>query len=219
MGMAAEPASETDSREPSGAIAGAASWLEVHGDALFRFARARVANRETAEDLVQETLLAALQSHDRFELRSSVSTWLFSILRHKISDHYRREGAVGGPSGATAGAEVEAGSESRAIVKRFFTNEGFWRNAPSRWKRPDEALQDDEFWRVLDGCLSGLPRTLSESFVLRELDQLDQEELCKVLDLTPGNLRVRLHRARLLLRDCLTTKWFGSRSERAPRKP
>lgn len=214
--MAAEPASETDSREPSGTMAGAATWLEVHGDALFRYARARVANRQTAEDLVQETLLAALQSRERFEHRSSVGTWLFSILRHKISDHYRRDGA----SRRAAGLRARAGSGSRsdAIVERFFTSKGFWRNAPSPWKRPDEALQDDEFWRVLDGCLGQLPRTLSEAFMLRELDQLDLEELCKLLHLTPGNLRVRLHRARLLLRDCLETRWFGSRSELAPRK-
>ena len=148
-----------------------------------------------------------------------MGTWLFSILPHKISDHYRREGAAGGPSGASSGAEAEAGSGSgsRAIVA-FFTSEGYWRNAPSRWKRPDERFRTTNSGVFSTAAWAGCPDALGK-LLLRELDQLDQEELCKVLDLTPGNLRVRLHPARLCFRDCLTTKWFGSRSERAPRKP
>ncbi|HKM54852.1 MAG TPA: sigma factor-like helix-turn-helix DNA-binding protein, partial [Isosphaeraceae bacterium] len=99
------------------------------------------------------------------------------------------------------------------------TGDGFWRNAPSTWKAPEDALLDDEFWSVLEGCLDGLPRSLAHVFMLRELEQIDVEELCKILGLTPGNLRIRLHRARLLLRDCLERRWFGSRSDEAPRTP
>jgi RNA polymerase sigma-70 factor (ECF subfamily) len=88
--MAADPVSETDPRKPTGSGGDALAWLEQHGDELYHYARGRVGTRELAEDLVQDTLPAALQSFDRFQNRSSVRTWLCSILRHKILDHYRR---------------------------------------------------------------------------------------------------------------------------------
>ncbi len=90
--MTAEQASKTESQAPTATQEDASAWLEEHGDALYGYAKARVGTRELAEDLVQETLLAALQSRDRFAGRSSVRTWLFSILRHKIVDVYRRGG-------------------------------------------------------------------------------------------------------------------------------
>jgi len=209
--MTAERTSETDSHEPPAPREDASGWLEQHGDALYGYARARVGARELAEDLVQETLLAALQSQDRFASRSSVRTWLFSILRHKIVDLYRRGGA--GRQSAGNGEPLA----SQKSEHEFFTGAGFWQNAPSSWKTPEEAFLDDEFWSVLDGCLGDLPRSLARAFMLRELEHLDVEELCKILGLTPGNLRVRMHRARLLLRDCLEKRWFGSRSDEAPR--
>lgn len=211
--MTAEKTSDTDSQEPPAPREDASAWLEQHGDALYCYARPRVGTRELAEDLVQETLLAALQSRERFASRSSVRTWLFSILRHKIVDLYRRGGAGRQLAGH---GEMLASQYSEQV---FFTGDGFWRNAPSSWKTAEEALLDDEFWNVLEGCLGDLPRSLAQVFMLRELEQIDVEEICKILGLTPGNLRVRLHRARLLLRDCLERRWFGSRSDEAPRTP
>jgi RNA polymerase sigma-70 factor (ECF subfamily) len=211
--MTAEKSSDTDSQEPPALREDASAWLEQHGDALYGYARARAGTRELAEDLVQETLLAALQSRERFASRSSVRTWLFSILRHKIVDLYRRGGAGRQLAGR---GEMLASQNSEQV---FFTGDGFWRNAPSSWKTAEEALLDDEFWSVLEGCLGDLPRSLAQVFMLRELEQIDVEELCKILGLTPGNLRIRLHRARLLLRDCLERRWFGSRSDEAPRTP
>lgn len=209
--MAADPISETDPRKPTGPGGDASVWLEQHGDALYRYARARVGIRELAEDLVQETLLAALQSLDRFQNRSSVRTWLCSILRHKILDHYRRDEA-----NRRAG-QVEQMITADASLDHFFTSDHLWKAAPSAWKTPEEDLVNAEFWNVLDGCLGDLPRTLAQAFILREIDQVEVETLCETLDLSAANLRVRLHRARLLLRDCLQTRWFGSRSDDAPR--
>jgi RNA polymerase sigma-70 factor (ECF subfamily) len=209
--MPAEGARATDSHKPFESSSDASAWLERYGDALYRYAAARVGGREPAEDLVQETFLAALQARDRFQHLSSVRTWLFSILRHKIVDHYRR-----GQEGRVLTA-AEADADTDEALKRFFTSGGLWSNAPSPWKSPEQALERDEFWNVLDGCLGGLPRSLAQAFVLRELEEVDSERLCELLGLSPGNLRVRLHRARLLLRDCLEERWFGSRSEDAPR--
>jgi RNA polymerase sigma-70 factor (ECF subfamily) len=204
--MPADPASEIGRgpRKPTAPGADASAWLERHGDALYRYARARVGLRELAEDLVQETLLAALQSRDRFQSRSSERTWLCSILRHKIVDHYRR------------GEPLRRADEAEGSLDRFFTGDRFWKHAPSPWKAPEQALADSEFWRVVDGCLGDLPRILAQAFMLRELEQVEVETLCATLNLSPANLRVRLHRARLLLRDCLETRWFGSRSDEGP---
>ena len=215
--MPAEGARATDSHKPFESTSDASAWLERYGDALYRYAAARIGGREPAEDLVQETFLAALQSRDRFQHRSSVRTWLFSILRHKIVDHYRR--AQEGRELIAAESAADADADTDEALKRFFTSGGLWSNVPSPWKSPEQALERDEFWSVLDGCLGGLPRSLAQAFVLRELEEVDSERLCELLGLSPGNLRVRLHRARLLLRDCLETRWFGSRSEDAPRTP
>lgn len=211
--MPADPVSKTDPGKSTGPAGDASAWLEQHGDALYRYARTRVGIRELAEDLVQETLLAALQARDRFQNRSSVRTWLCSILRHKILDHYRRDeprrrlGAMEQPT-------IDEGE-----LGRFFTSDHFWKNAPSAWKTPEDALVDAEFWSVLDGCLGDLPRTLAQAFMLREIEQMEVETLCATLDLSPANLRVRLHRARLLLRECLETRWFGPQSDEGPRSP
>jgi RNA polymerase sigma-70 factor (ECF subfamily) len=205
--MTTEQARDTDSREPPAAPGEASAWVEQYGDALYRYARARLAGRELAEDLVQETFLAALQSLDRFQHRSSLRTWLFSILRHKIVDHYRRGEADRSLPGPAPGHD------------RFFTPGGHWAKAPSPWKTPEEVLMDDEFHAVLEGCLGDLPRSLARAFVLRELEEVEAAELCELLGLSPGNLRVRLHRARLLLRECLEKKWFDPRPGDALREP
>lgn len=207
--MTAEPISETDPRKPTGPRSDASAWLERHGDALYRYARARVGIRELAEDLVQETLLAALQTSDRFQNRSSVRTWLCSILRHKILDHYRRDEA------SRRAGKVEPLTAADSSLDRYFTSGHLWKDAPSAWKTPEDDLVNAEFWSVLDGCLGELPGTLAKPFILREIDQMEVQSLCETLDLSPANLRVRLHRARLLLRDCLQTRWFGSRSDDA----
>ena len=136
-------------------------------------------------------------------------TWLCSILRHKILDHYRR--------GETSRRMAGHSNGRRTTLDRFFTPGHLWKNAPSAWKSPEEDLVNTEFWSVLDGCLGDLPRTLAQAFMLREIEQVEVEALCAMLELSPANLRVRLHRARLLLRDCLQTRWFGPPSDDAPR--
>lgn len=193
-----------DARDPGrpSAREEAASWLEEHGDALYRYARSRVGRRELAEDLVQDTFVAALQSRGRYQGTSSVRTWLISILRHKIIDQYRRA--------ATAPAERAAGDGGDPIGDAFFSPGGHWNRALASWKTPETDMQDREFRDVLDGCLGRLPRALASVFFLRELEGLEMAELRDRLALTEGNIRVRLHRARLLLRECLERRWFAA---------
>jgi RNA polymerase sigma-70 factor (ECF subfamily) len=175
----------------------AASWLDEHGDALYRYARARVGRRELAEDLVQDTFVAALQARGRYAGGSSVRTWLLAILKHKIVDHFRRLAAASPFEPDPIGAE-------------FFAADGRWRRPPASWRTPEKDLEEREFRSVLDDCLGRLPRALASVFFLRELEGLGIEELRDQLDLSAGNIRVRLHRARLLLRACLERRWFAA---------
>jgi RNA polymerase sigma-70 factor (ECF subfamily) len=181
----------------------AASWLDEHGDALFRYARLRVGRRELAEDLVQDTFVAALQARSRYEGGSSVRTWLLSILKHKIVDHHRR----------TSAARPATAEGTDAFLSSFFGPDGVWKRALASWRTPDEALERREFWEVFDGCLGRLPRALGSVFFLRELEGLGMEQLRERLEISEGNIRVRLHRARLLLRECLERRWFAATVE------
>jgi RNA polymerase sigma-70 factor (ECF subfamily) len=201
--MNAHPTPQVDESEMLSSAGNAEAWLVEHGDALYRYARSRVGKRELAEDLVQDAFLAALQSRDRFQGRATARTWLLSILRHKIVDHYRRV------AGSLPTAEPASTESPDPLIARNFSGKGLWKQAIASWKAPDQALEDREFWDVLDRCLGRLPRALSSVFILRELEELDTAELRRVLAVSEGNLRVRLHRARLLLRECLERNWFA----------
>ncbi len=201
--MNAQPTPRADDSETLSSAGDATAWLVEHGDALYRYARSRVGNRDAAEDLVQDAFVAALQSRDRFQGRATVRTWLLSILRHKIVDHYRRIAAT------LPAVEPDPAGRPDAVIDRYFSGKGLWKKAVASWKAPDQALEDREFWDVLDGCLGRLPRTLSSVFILRELEELDTAELRRILEVSESNLRVRLHRARLLLRECLEKNWFA----------
>jgi RNA polymerase sigma-70 factor (ECF subfamily) len=92
----------------------------------------------------------------------------------------------------------------------FFTRRGLWRAYPARWPAdPADALEREEFWAAVRACLAGLPDTLADAFLLRELDETDSDEICQLLAITPTNLWARLHRARLQMRACLERRWFG----------
>jgi RNA polymerase sigma-70 factor (ECF subfamily) len=190
----------------------AATWLDRHGDVLYRHARARVGGREQAEDLVQETLLAGLAARESFRGDADVRTWLVSILRRKIADHYRKNG-----SSAQVDAPAEETSFHRTVIEQHvFDDRGTFRRPPQRWKRKPDPLEVEELRNVLDSCIDHLPRRYAVAFTLREVDDLSQEEVRSRLRLSAGNLRVQLYRARLLLRECLEKNWFAADPTKIP---
>lgn len=215
--MNSRPTPQADDLETVTSAGDAAAWPVEHGDALFRYARSRVGSRELAEDLVQDAFLAALQSRDRFQGRATVRTWLLSILRHKILDHYRRAAGPGQQPAAESQAALDRKPD--AVLDRYFNAKGLWKSPLAYWKAPDSELENREFWDTLDGCLSRLPRSLASVFILRELEEVDSAELRDVLALSEGNVRVRLHRARLMLRECLEKHWFAATPEGSRRTP
>jgi len=181
-------------------------WLEEYGDGLFGFALVRVRDQGVAEELVQETFLAALQSRDKFAGRSTERAWLFGILRNKLADHYRRQ------SREISLADLDSPvPEEEGFFQPSGPGKDGWthRLAPKPWLAPDESLVNQEFQGVLDDCLSRLPEKTAQAFLQREVDEVPSEEICKVLHISPNNLWVLLHRARMALRRCLEVHWFG----------
>ncbi len=177
------------------------NWIDLHGDILYRYALSRVGKPEIAEDLVQEALLAALQNAKSFLGGSSERTWLISILKRKIIDHFRKTGREKPLSGSEeARLSYEDGG--------YFDETGHWKNIQEWGSLPSDILEDKEFWRVLSGCLDKLPLRMRQVFLLSEQDGLKGKEVCKVLGLSPSNLWVLLHRAKNGLRQCLETNWF-----------
>jgi RNA polymerase sigma-70 factor (TIGR02943 family) len=182
------------------------TWLDRHGDALFRYALLRVREPELAEEMVQECLLAALGARERFSGQSSERTWLVGILKRKIIDHARR---------VARERPTEAVDPAELIEQGIFDDRGFWKTSPARWgEDPRKLAEDREFWDVLRHCLGNLSPRLAEAFLLRELDRMSSDEVCQVLDVSPTNLWARLHRARLGLRRCLEENWFTRRKKR-----
>lgn len=184
------------------------NWVDQHGDVLFKYAVVRTRDASIAEEIVQETLLAALQSYDKFAGESSERTWLIGILKHKIIDHYRRVSRL-----SAYQPETEANLEHPEI----FQQSGEWVDhfnfeiGPCEWQMPpDKAVEQAEFWAAFTHCLTGLPPRIASAFSLRELEQLSSEEICKVLEISTTNLWVMLHRARAHLRYCLEKKWFAT---------
>jgi RNA polymerase sigma-70 factor (ECF subfamily) len=155
-----------------------ATEIAQHSGYLQRYARTRVRDEHLAEEAVQETLLAALESLHSFNGRATLRTWLTGILLHKIHDAFRR-----------GSREAEAG-----------TTEG---DEPVDWLTPDHALHVKRMCGAFTEALGALPERQAEAFVLGEIRGEETESVCRKLGVTPGNLWVLVHRARSTLRASL----------------
>ncbi len=181
------------------------TWVDRYGDALFHFALARVKNREIAEDLVQETFLAAVKSQDRFRGQSTEKTWLFGILKHKVIDHYRKNKSI---------IYEQDLSQDTADLETFFNAKGAWEMLPEHWRlNPGKSHAVKEFLDHFYQCLSDLPQKTADTFAYREIDGLSTKEICKRLGITESNCWVILYRARMLLRKCLELAGFSPRQK------
>ena len=181
-------------------------WVDEHGDYLFHYALSRVREPARAEDFVQEALLGGLRSADRYQGRSSERTWLTGILKNKLLDHFRKSGRE------TNFTDLEffAEEEDRAFENQEYPDHWNSASAPSEWDQAGDALDREQFWRVFHQCSGKLPERIARVFLLREVDGMSGEEICSSLNITPNNLWVMLHRARLALRACLQLNWFDA---------
>lgn len=180
--------------------ASAHDWLSEHGDYLYRFALARLRDTHQAEDVVQETFVAAIKSNN-FAEQSSPRTWLTGILKHKIIDIMRKGNREISVSDLLADVDTE--------MDDFFDAKGHWEDKPQAWDVPDNELEQKQFLKVLQTCIDKIPNKLATLFMMRDVEERDNEEICKELNITSTNAWVMLYRARMGIRKCLEINWIG----------
>jgi RNA polymerase sigma-70 factor, ECF subfamily len=175
-------------------------WVDAHADYLFNFAMGQMRDTGVAEDLVQETFLAAVKSQNSFGGKSSERTWLVGILRHKIYDHLRktcRERSVRVDSmPATSG---ESWEESALWLH----------DVAAELQLPSRRMELDEFRANLELALGKLPPRIAQVFQLYEVEEHSNREVCEQLNISESNLWAMLHRARKQLRAHLGGWWLG----------
>jgi RNA polymerase sigma-70 factor (ECF subfamily) len=175
-------------------------WVEAYRNSLFKYAISRLGDADLAEESIQETFLAALQSCKHFHGWASEKTWLISILKRKIYDHFRR---------ISRDRQLHAAFPVESLkYDAFDSKRGHAVGSSLRAFDPVKAYEEKEFLKILRQALSELPRRLAQVFILREVVELSSREICEFMDIRSCNLYVMMHRARKVLRHNLKTKWF-----------
>lgn len=180
------------------------NWISNYADELYGYAISKTGIPELAEDLVQETFLAGLKAADNFKGESSERTWLYSILKFKIAAHYRK---------ASTRREVrlseDQGCENSTDI--FFTNDGSWKphTRPKEWGIDFSChVENRELSATLEKCIEKLNSNQKQLVVLKLIEEIEVEKICKELEITTTNYWVIIHRAKLQLRACLEQNWL-----------
>ncbi len=180
------------------------SWVDEHGDVLYTFALIRVREPALAEDIVQETFLAALTAQKKYQGRAAERTWLIGILKHKIIDFFRK---------STKERSVGLHDNIETPETKMFDQNGNWTSgSTSLGANPSKTLEQKELVTIFQECLAKLPPKLAQIFVLHELDGLKGKEICELFSISQSNLWVMLYRARLQLRSHMEKVEAGCKS-------
>lgn len=174
-------------------------WIDLYADYLFNYTISRVNDKDMAQDLVQETFLAGLKSMKNFKGEASERTWLISILKRKIIDHYRKINSNKGK----AKVRITSNNDSET--------EGDWleeRVADPFDKTAEDMIQNTELGEAIFKCLSKLPKKQAEIFRMKTIEGIETEDICNELNITASNLWVIIHRARTAMASCLKENWF-----------
>ncbi len=175
------------------------NWVEKYADALYAYTLTRVNDVQQSEDIVQNTFLSAWKARDTYKGQASEKNWLYAILKNKIIDHFRKQ---------TSRHEALE-SEEESI---YFDSDGHWTKeaGPKEWGvDTGQPIEAKEFYLVLEKCKQKLKDIQQSVFVMKYMEELEADEICKVLGITSSNYWVLIHRAKLHLRKCLEKNWIG----------
>jgi len=176
-------------------------WIDLHSNYMYNYTITRISKHELAKDLVQETFFSGLKAMKNFKGQASERTWLISILKRKIIDYYRK---------------INSKKGSAEVRMNFYEdgeNKGKWleERVPSAWEsEADSTIENTELKSTIDLCIDKLPEKYRMVFLLKTIQNYETEEICNELDITPSNLWVIIHRARVQLRACLEENWFNN---------
>ena len=177
----------------------AEEWVEKYGDLLYNYTCKRITDRTTAEDIVQDTFLSAWKARNTYNGEASEKTWLFTICKNKIIDYFRRRS-----NNPIQYAEIDT-------TGNFFDDTNHWRQEeqPKDWGINDKQnIETKEFYNILELCKRKLQAMQQSVFVMKYMEDLEAEEICKVLNLSSSNYWVIIHRAKLQLRKCIEKNWL-----------
>jgi RNA polymerase sigma-70 factor (ECF subfamily) len=176
-----------------------------HHGALIRVAMGYVGDREVAEEVVQDTWMAVIESLDRFEGRSSLRTWIFGIMIHKAKDRGVREKRHTTFSDFETFDDEQEEAVDPAQFHRFGERAGHWAFPPQPWddQTPEKLLASQQAGQAMNRAIEALPATLKDVLILRDVEGIDAKEVCDILKITETNLYVRLHRARERVRQAV----------------
>ncbi|HEX5337549.1 MAG TPA: sigma-70 family RNA polymerase sigma factor [Gallionella sp.] len=177
--------------------------LQQHRSYLLRYAMLQLRDPHLAEDVVQETLVAAIENRSGFSAQSGLRTWLVGIIKHKIMDLLRKRARE--PQ-----LNVTEDDDENDLVDALFKENGHWADPPKSWNAPEQSLENAQFWNVFEQCNQRMPPNTARAFMMREFMDMTTEEICQELSISTTNCWVILHRARLALRECLDLNWFGN---------
>lgn len=176
-------------------------WIDLYADYLFNYTIVKVNDDDIAKDLVQETFLSALKAMKNFKGEASERTWLISILKRKIIDYYRKINSKKGKA------------EVRITYNDDSENEGEWleeRVADYHLEGNAESeMENVELGMAINKCMDKLPTKQAVIFKMKTVEGFETEMICKEHNITPSNLWVIIHRARLQLMDCLEKNWYA----------
>ncbi len=182
-----------------------------HHSALIRMALAYVADREVAEEVVQDTWMAVIDGLSRFEGRSSLRTWIFGIMIHKAKDRGVREKRHVNFSSFES---VDDNNDEAVDPSRFHQSgewAGHWAFPPQPWddQTPEKLLASRQAVNAMNRAIEALPQRLKDVLILRDVEGVEAKEACDILRITETNLYVRLHRARERVRQAVESYLEG----------
>lgn len=173
---------------------------------LLRHARFAVADPGLAEDLVQETLIAAVEQHGKRRGEASLLTWSTAILKNKVADWYRSPGRR---------RMVQLNPDDQpldAAIDALYDASGAYVDPIPAWQQPENSLEQRQMMTILERCVSCLPRQTGRVFMMREWLGFDTAEICQRLGVSAENCRTILSRARMALRECMQRDWIGKKA-------